>query len=128
MARQKTFCGYPLDTSQLLFAYVHLAPTRDVAEGEMYPLGKGGYGLAGKPVNAGETAAFMVSGNLVMECAQGVEFRDGEVAAYDDKRRVLVKRGTPGAFGSFAIDIFCPADDANSRPFATVFFDQDIKE
>ena len=90
MARQRTFCGYPLDTSQLLFAYVHLAPTRDVAEGEMYPLGKGGYGLAGKPVKAGETAAFMVSGNLVMECADGVQFCDGEVAAYDDKRRALM--------------------------------------
>ena len=60
MSRQKTFCGYPIDNSQLLFAFVHLAPTRDVEAGEMYPIGKGGYGLAEKPVKTGETAAFMI--------------------------------------------------------------------
>ena len=128
MLRQKTFCGYPIDNSQLLFAFVHLAPTRDVEAGEMYSIGKGGYGLAEKPVKAGETAAFMIAGNIMVECADGVEFYDGESAAYDPKTHLLVKSGTPGALDFFTVEMYCPCDDSNHRPFAMVFFDQDIKK
>ena len=127
MAKQETFCGYPLDCSQILFAYVHLAPPRDVKGGEMYPLGRGGYGLAEGDIKKGERGNFMVGGNLVFQCERGTTFDEGERAAYDPKTQLLVKDGTPGAFPFFEVQMFVPSE-TGKRPSVFVFFDQPINE